>query len=118
MLLVFLSLLLSATYAISVHCDAHDAQIYREQGDTFEHRFRPLGGLFVSRSEFVDGVRRVSGLSASCASCFGAQYICVWNNCKGACIMEGPSCDVCRQREGCTAELAQCTGGFGQPVLR
>jgi hypothetical protein len=117
-ILLLVVLLVGLATALSPRCGESDAAIYRAQGDTFERRFRALGGLFVSRSEFVDAVVRISGLSHSCADCYGGAYDCGWNECKGSCMIQGARCTACLVQGGCTAALSECTGGFGQPKPR
>lgn len=75
-------LLLVVTLALGLQCDKHDAHTYRQQGHTFDHHFRALGGLFVSRSAFEAGVRRISGLSEACSECYGKMYSCGWDHCE------------------------------------
>jgi len=107
-MIVGLLVLLASAWA--AQCTPQDTAIHTARGSTFERDFRAEGGLFVSRSEFVDAVVRVSGLSHGCAECFGNVYICGWNECKAPCITNGPRCSSCLLRRGCTAALDACTG--------
>lgn len=110
-LLLLLLFFLIAT-ATATRCNANDATIHRAQGATFPRRFRALGGLFVSTAEFVASVSHITGLSKRCASCFGDIYDCTWDNCKYACMSEGPKCTHCLRERGCSAALEACTGGW------
>ncbi len=91
-----------------------DKRIVREQGATFASRFRDFGGLWVSRATFEERVREATSLSVSCASCYGASYVCGYDNCYLSCAMEGSMCTSCLERNGCVAACNLCiTHGTG-----
>lgn len=110
--LVFLSLL-AITYGVSTSmCTAEDHAIFRRIGHTFEHVFRPFGGVTVSKRGFEMEVTRAVGLSESCASCYGDSYICGWDNCKRACIFESTMCTACLVENQCVERCRVCTGFY------
>lgn len=90
-----------------------DSAIYASQGSTFASKFRAFGGITVSKAAFEAEVVRTTGLSATCAACFGTSYICGYDNCFVSCIAEGASCDACLVRSQCVAECKKCIGGGG-----
>lgn len=114
MLALFILVSLSAAAAPQLQrkekCNHHDVQIFRRDGAHFEAKFRALGGMTVSQSEYVDAVAHASGLTRPCAECYGEAYMCGWNNCKWECSTAGPSCDKCLQEADCIEECDKCTG--------
>jgi hypothetical protein len=53
-----------------------------------------------------------TGVSADCASCYGALVNCIFENCVHVCGPEPNSqaCDDCQAEYGCDTLLADCTG--------
>lgn len=94
---------------IHANCNSKDYQIYKTKGADFPHKFRALGGAFVSKSSYETAVAEVSGLSPSCARCYGDAYICGWNNCKWDCATESKQCQVCLTNNKCIEDCDLCT---------
>ena len=57
-------------------------------------------------------VGHFSGLSDSCASCFGQTVECGKKNCQKFCLADSaaPACLECTEKAGCNAALNTCTG--------
>jgi len=91
-------------------CNVADRKIYKAQGSTFEHRFRAFGGLFVGRSAYEAAIVKATGLSLSCARCYGKAYLCGFHNCKWKCAREGKMCTKCLERAGCIKACNKCSG--------
>jgi len=52
-----------------------------------------------------------TGVSADCASCYGAAVVCIFENCVYACAEpNSQACDDCQAEYGCDTLLADCTG--------
>jgi hypothetical protein len=85
-----------------------DKAIYEREGSTFAARFRAFGGFMVSRGDFEEAVIAHTGLSATCAACFGGSYICGYNNCFWECAIAGDRCDKCLEHNLCVAECNRC----------
>lgn len=107
-LFVFIALSLSSPQIKTPNCNAADKRIIKIQGSTFGHRFREFGGLFVSRSAYEARVVKETGLSATCARCYGKAYMCGFKNCKWRCAREGEMCTKCLERVGCIKTCNKC----------
>ncbi len=113
-LLVVLVLVFACTASKGKGCTSpSDSAIYASQGSTFASKFRAFGGIWVSKSSFEAEVMRTTGLSATCAACFGASYICGYDKCFFPCATEGATCDTCLVSSECVAECNKCIGGGG-----
>lgn len=102
--------LFAATFAtaIAVACNKNDANIIRLQQSTFPARFRSFGGLFVDKEAFEQSVIRATGLSATCAACYGDSYICGYDHCKFSCAMAGETCTKCLIDQKCIEKCEAC----------
>lgn len=87
-----------------------DKAIHQRRGSEFEKLFRSFAGVFVTQSQYETKIQEATGLSATCASCYGDIYICGWQNCKMGCSASGEPCHVCLKDAGCTDALNKCRG--------
>lgn len=106
---ILVLILAVAAAATTNNCNAQDKRIYREKGSEFPTLFRSYGGLTVTRAAYERRIVEEVHLSASCASCYGAAYLCGWNNCKWACASEGMLCDGCLVDHSCIQACDACT---------
>jgi hypothetical protein len=105
LLLLFICIL--GVYAV---CNKNDAAIFKNQGSTFEARFRAFGGAFTFHGGFRQKVMDSTGLSESCAECYALAYDCGKNNCWASCaIGKGARCDRCLQKYKCQENCNKCT---------
>ena len=107
-MIILFSLIVAATAAAVTRCNANDKLIHRRIGHTFEKRFRNYGGLTVSEAQYVNKIVKRTGLSKPCAQCYGAAYICGWNNCKTACITASSYCTECLTKAKCISRCKKC----------
>ena len=107
-MIILFSLIVAATAAAVTRCNANDKLIHRRIGHTFEKRFRSYGGLTVSETQYVSKIVKRTGLSKPCAQCYGAAYICGWNNCKTACITASSYCTECLTKAKCISRCKKC----------
>jgi hypothetical protein len=56
-----------------------------------------------------------TGVSAECASCYGAVVRCIVEHCFHVCapVQDPPACEECQVESGCDAVLNECTGDLG-----
>jgi hypothetical protein len=103
-------LLLLASCSLAQHCSAADRQIFLLHGSTFESRFRELGGITVTRPDYEASIISETGLSRTCASCYGTAYICGWQHCFWACRSASSECTSCLGVAKCIEHCNECTG--------
>ena len=111
--MTLLILLVVVVLVVSVEgskCSKADRAIWVRNGHLWPHQFRQYGGLWTSQSSYEEQVVAATGLTRTCATCYGEAYICGYSNCKWSCATEGPSCDSCLVQEGCIGNCNQCTG--------
>ena len=111
MLCFLLILIYTTTIVYSSSCSSpSDRKIHQEKGSTFPTLFRSFGGLFVSKASYEETIVNEVGLSSACAACYGAAYICGFNNCKLKCYLYGSACDLCLKTYDCSQTCNKCTG--------
>lgn len=103
-------LIFCISFAVAFRCNDADYAIYRAKGSTFSTLFRSYGGLFTYQSTFEESVVQGTGLSSTCATCYGDSYICGYNNCKYKCALAGNSCTRCLDAAQCIRACDECTG--------
>lgn len=91
-------------------CNQKDQSIYDALGQTFPHKFRKLGGFFVSKEQYEAAIVENYKLSPACAGCYGTAYVCGWNHCKVDCALEGVKCKECLEAERCISDWNTCSG--------
>jgi hypothetical protein len=55
-----------------------------------------------------------TGVSADCASCYGAAVICIFDHCLHVCapVQDSQACEDCQAEYGCDTLLTDCSGDF------
>lgn len=105
-----LLLLLVGLAAATLNCNHNDHLIYERIGHTFPTLFRGFGGMFTGQPSFEAQVVQHTGLSATCAKCYGDSYTCGKDNCKMSCAWASASCTQCLSDYQCTQKCDACTG--------
>jgi hypothetical protein len=105
-------LLLLFFWGFGVACNQEDKAVFARKGNSFPALFRSFGGLTVGKDAYVSRIQSEVGLSAACAECYGAAYMCGWVNCKYSCITAGISCDACLLQYKCISVCNKCTGFY------
>jgi hypothetical protein len=55
-----------------------------------------------------------TGVSADCASCYGAVVMCIFDQCVHVCapVQNSQACEGCQAEYGCDTLLTDCSGDF------
>ena len=105
-----MNLFLLVIIALAVaKCNHKDHAIFARRGGEFPTLFRGFGGITVSKDAYVEDICHATGLTRSCATCYGDAYMCGWSNCKWDCVSPGPDCDKCLTHYKCDVNCNKCT---------
>lgn len=95
--------------AAKTNCNANDHVIFSQIGHTFATAFRNFGGLRVNETTYVKAVMEMTGLTLSCAQCYGRAYICGYDNCSYRCMTDNRFCTWCLESNNCISDCNKCT---------
>lgn len=108
--MILLLLFIVLVSSIKRNCTPRDFRIHAARSKEFKSLFRTFGGLWTTRTGYIDKIVEHVGFSHACASCYGDAYICGFDACPWVCRKEGTVCDQCLERNACISNCNKCTG--------
>lgn len=109
-MILLLLLLTFCSLGLSTMCSSKDAAIHHARKSEFPMLFRSFAGMSVTKRAYEARIVKETGLTSSCAVCYGDAYICGWNSCKWPCVSAGNSCNHCLEKYKCAIDCDKCTG--------